>query len=85
MLLGKVIGHAHATVKHPSMQGWRLALVQPLGPDRQPEADPFLAPDPLGSAVGQTVVINSDGKFARELIGNDKTPVRYTVIAIVDE
>ena len=39
----------------------------------------------LGSAPGSTVVLNSDGKGARELIGDEKSPVRWFVIGIVDE
>lgn len=85
MLLGTVIGHATATVKHFSMKGWRLAIVQPVNAQRQPEADPVIAADSLGASPGQTVVLNSDGKAARELIGNDKSPVRYFVIALADE
>ena len=84
MLLGTVIGHATATVKHFSMKGWRLAIVQPVNSQRQPEADPVVAADSLGASPGQTVVLNSDGKAARELIGNDKSPVRYFVIALAD-
>ena len=41
--------------------------------------------DKLGSAPGSVVVLNSDGKGARELIGDDKSPVRWFVIGIVDE
>ena len=29
MQLGEVIGTATATVKHPSMKGWKLLVVQP--------------------------------------------------------
>ena len=32
MQIGRVVGHAVSTVKHPSLQGWRLLLVQPLTP-----------------------------------------------------
>jgi ethanolamine utilization protein EutN len=85
MQLAKVIGHATSTIKHPSMKGLRLVIVQPVGIDRNPEADPLLVIDKLGSAPGHTVVLNSDGKGARELVGNDKTPVRWYVIGIVDE
>ena len=28
MQLGTVVGHAVSTVKHPSMKGWRLLVVQ---------------------------------------------------------
>ena len=82
MQLGTVIGHATSTIKHPSLVGWRLLIVQLLGATRQPEADPVVAVDKLGSAVGQTVVLNSDGRAARELIGDQKSPVRWFVIAI---
>jgi ethanolamine utilization protein EutN len=85
MQLGKVIGHATATIKHPSLSGWRMAIVQMLGAARGPEADPVIAIDSLGCAPGHTVILNSDGKGARELIGNDKSPVRWFVIGIVDE
>ena len=85
MLQGIVIGHATSTIKHPSLTGWRLAIVQSVGPGGQPDGDPNVAVDPLGAAPGQRVVINSDGKGSRQLIGDDKTPARYFVIALVDE
>lgn len=85
MQLATVIGHATSTIKHASMTGLRLVIVQPLGANRQPEADPMLVVDKLGSSPGHTVILNSDGKGARELVGNDKTPVRWYVVGIVDE
>jgi ethanolamine utilization protein EutN len=85
MQLGTVIGHATATIKHPSLTGWRLVIVQMLGASRQPEADPVIAVDKLGSAPGMTVILNSDGKGARELIGDEKSPARWFVAGIVDE
>ena len=44
-------------------------MVQMLGPTRQPEADAIVAVDKLGSGIGQVVMLNSDGKGAREMIG----------------
>jgi ethanolamine utilization protein EutN len=85
MQLGRVIGHATATIKHPALTGLRLAIVQMLNAARQPEADPVAAVDKLGSGIGQVVILNSDGKAARELVGNDKSPVRWFVIGISDE
>jgi ethanolamine utilization protein EutN len=82
--LGKVIGHATSTVKHPSLVGLRLAIVQQLNNAREPEADAVIAIDKLGSGIGDTVVLNSDGKGARELIGDNHTPARWWVIGIVD-
>ncbi len=85
MQLGTVIGHATSTIKHPSMTGWRLVIVQMLNVNREAEADPVVAVDKLGSSPGQTVILNSDGKGARELIGDNKSPVRWFVIGIMDE
>ena len=83
--LGTVIGHATSTIKHRSLNGWRLAVVQPLDVRRQPEADPVVAVDRFAAAPGQTVILNTDGKGARELVGDSHSPVRYFVIGIVDE
>ena len=85
MLHGIVIGHATSTIKHPTLTGWRLAIVQPVGPTGVPDADPQLAIDSLGASPGQRVVINCDGRASRELVGDPKTPARYFVAALVDE
>ena len=85
MQLGRVIGHVTSTIKHPSLVGWRLVVTQLLNAGRTPEGDPVIAVDKWGSGVGTVVVLNSDGKAARELIGNEKSPARWFVIGIVDE
>lgn len=85
MQLGRVIGHATSTIKHPSLHGWRLVVVQPVNVRREPEADPIVAVDRIGSGRGNLVVLNSDGKEAREVVGDEKTPVRFFVIGLVDE
>lgn len=85
MLSGLVIGTATATVRHASMRGWRLLVVQPLLADRRtPDGDPVLAVDALGAGVGETVIVSSDGRGTRELLQSDTTPVRWSVIGIPD-
>ena len=85
MQLGTVIGHATSTVKHPSFNGIRMAIVQPLDVNRKPEADPLVVFDKLGAGLGQTVILNSDGIAARQFVSSEKTPARWFVIGIVDE
>ena len=85
MQLGRVIGHATSTIKHRSLNGWRLVVIQPVNVAREPEADPVIAVDRLGSGVGSLVVLNTDGKAARDVVGDDKTPVRFWVGGIVDD
>jgi len=85
MLTGRVIGTATATVKHASMHGWKLLVVQPLLADgRSPDGDPILAVDSLGAGRGEIVIVSSDGRGTRELLQSDTTPVRWSVIGIPD-
>lgn len=85
MQLATVIGHATATVKHSSMNGWRLLVVQPLLVDGGRDGTPIIAIDELGSQVGQNVIISSDGKTVTEAMGTPKSPVRWIVIGQPDE
>jgi ethanolamine utilization protein EutN len=85
MLLGLVEGNVVTTIKHKSMLGWRVLIVQPLGQDGQPDGDPLMAIDNLGAGHGSKVVISNDGKGTRELVGDPNSPVRWSVIGIVDE
>ena len=62
MVLGMVIGHATATVKHPSLIGLRMPLVQVLDSNRKPEGDVLVAVDRYGAGQGQMVILSSDGK-----------------------
>ena len=85
MLQGRVVGTATATVKHPSMEGWKLLVVQPFMADgTTPDGDPLLAVDHLGAGRGATVIVSSDGRFTRQLLDNNLTPVRWCVLGIRD-
>lgn len=85
MLLALVIGNAVSTIKHASIARHKLLIVQPLmADDRSPDGEPFIAVDGIGAGIGQRVMLTSDGKFARELLGANATPVRWTVVGIED-
>ncbi len=81
MLLARAIGHATSTVKHRSLSGAKLLLVQPL---RSLTLEPVLTLDRLGAAVGDLVLISSDGLFARETLHDSTSPARWSVVGIVD-
>ena len=84
MQLGNVIGRATSTVKHPTLKGWRLLIVQPIGPGGEPDGAPPLVSDNQGGGKGDTVIISSDGKTAKEMVGSDNSPARWHVLGIVD-
>ena len=85
MLLARVEGNLVATRKHPSLEGWRLVICQPINSAGEPEAAPQVAIDPHGAAMHQRVVISSDGLAARKAVGDDRSPARWMIIGIVDE
>ena len=85
MLLARVEGNIVATRKHPSLDGWRLVICQPISATGEPEGSPQVAIDSHGAGMHQQVVISSDGLSARKAVGDDKSPVRWLVTGIVDE
>jgi ethanolamine utilization protein EutN len=85
MLIGLVEGNATTHIRHRSMAGWKLLIVQPLEPGGAPDGDPLLAIDHLGAGHGTKVLISNDGKGAREMVGDTTSPVRWTVIGLIDE
>jgi ethanolamine utilization protein EutN len=84
MQIGQVVGHGVSTVKHSSLQGWRLLVVQLLTPDGQPDGEPLLAIDKLGAGIGHRVILCNDGAEARKMVGARNSPARWFVLGIQD-
>lgn len=85
MQLARIIGTATATVKHASLEGARLLVVQPLLADRvSADGDPQLAIDTVAAGAGDLVMITSDGRLLREVLRSDATPARWSTIALID-
>ena len=84
MLLARVEGNVVATRKHASLEGWRLVICQPIDKAGQPEGSPQVAIDAHGAGMHQEVVISSDGAAARNAVGDQKSPVRWLVIGVVE-
>ena len=81
-----IVGHAIATVGHPSLRGCKLALCQRLNGDGSADGTPpVIAVDPLGAGMYQKVLMTTDGKAAQELVGDPLSPIRNTIIGLVDE
>jgi len=85
MQLGLVVGTANSTIKHPTLRGQKMLIVQPLMADgKAPDGDPQIAVDAVGAGKGEKVMITSDGKFVREIVKHENTPIRWSVVGIVD-
>jgi ethanolamine utilization protein EutN len=84
MQIGRVVGQAVSTVKHPTLTGWRLLLVQLLTPEGETDGEPLLAIDNLGAGAGDRVILTNDGASARKAVGAKNSPVRWMVLGIRD-
>lgn len=84
MQIGRVVGQAIATVKHPSFQGWRLLLVQMLTAEGTEDGEPVLAIDNIGASLNDLVIASSEGGAARQLMGVKNSPARWLVLGMCD-
>ncbi len=89
MKLCRVEGSVVATAKHPSFDGQKLMVVQPLDENGQAVGDSFLAVDPHGrvqAGVGDRVLVNQEGNGNRQLLKmGPNIPIRSLIVGIVDE
>jgi ethanolamine utilization protein EutN len=84
MQVGRVIGTTTATVKHSSLQGERMLVVQLLTQSGKPDGEPVIAFDRLGAGRGDRVLLTNDGRAMQELLG-PTTPARWSVMALPDD
>ncbi len=80
MRIATIKGHVTSTIKHKSFTGWRLLIAVPDSPDVAPQ----VVLDTLGAAIGQKVLISSDGGEARKIVGDKTSPARWSVLGIID-
>jgi ethanolamine utilization protein EutN len=80
MRTAKITGYATSTVKHPSLEGFRMLVAEAETPDVAPQ----VVLDNLGAGLGQRVIISSDGSEARAMVGDERSPARWTVVGIID-
>ena len=80
MRLAIIRGYATSTVKHKSFEGYRLLIAVPESGDVAPQ----IVVDNLGAAIGQRVMISSDGSEARKMVGDESSPARWAVCGIID-
>jgi ethanolamine utilization protein EutN len=85
MFIARIDGAITATIKHRSLDGFRLLIGQRLDADKREVGEPIIMLDNLGADIGTEVIVTSDGEFARRMVNNKATPSRMVVVGIVDE
>ncbi len=74
-----------STIHHPIVNGRKLLVAERLDAAGRPTGGYLIALDAIGAGHGETVLIIDEGTGARQILGNDKAPVRSVVVGIVDE
>lgn len=84
MLIARVVGEIVATQKHPSHEGRKLLLVQPLNLDGSNRGDAVVAMDAVDAGVGDQVLLATEGFSAMTAVGRPQSPIDMAVIAFID-
>jgi microcompartment protein CcmK/EutM len=83
MILARVVGSVVATRKDPRLEGKKLLILKPIGPDGKDEAGYVVSVDTVSAGFRETVIAVS-GSSARMAEGCKDTPVDCTIVGIVD-
>jgi ethanolamine utilization protein EutN len=84
MLIARVVGELVATQKHPSHEGQKILLVQPLNLDGSNRGDAVVAFDSVDAGIGDRVLLATDGFAAMTAVGRPQSPIDMAVIGFVD-
>ncbi len=85
MLIARVLGEIVATRKHPSHEGRKILLVQPLNLDGSNRGDPLVALDSVGVGAGDKVLVVTEGFSAMTSVGRPNSPIDMAVIGLIDQ
>src|SRR3954449_11421604 len=84
MLIARVVGELVATQKHPSHEGCKLLLVQPLNLDGSSRGDAVVAVDAVDAGVGDRVLLVTEGFSAMTSVGRPQSPIDMAVVGFID-
>jgi ethanolamine utilization protein EutN len=85
VIIGRVIGEIHSTIRHPFYDGKKMLVVQKTAPSGAAAADYLIAVDAVGAGVGEPVLVLDEGNGARQIYQSTDAPVRSVVVGIIDE
>ncbi len=85
MQLAKIVGNVVAACAHKSAKGHSLFICQPIDSSGNEDGDPVIAISPFGGGMGSRVIISADGSATREYVADKKSPLRLSIISILDE
>jgi microcompartment protein CcmK/EutM len=85
MIIGRVIGEIHGTIKHAFYEGKRLLVIERLSPEGKSSGDYLIAADSVGAGADEHVLVLDEGNGARQVFESQDGPVRSVVVGIIDD
>src|ERR1700692_2388129 len=85
MLIARVIGELVSSQKHPSHEGRKALIVQPLHLDGSNRGDALIALDAVDAGVGDRVLLVTEGYSAMTSVGRPESPIDMAVIGFIDQ
>ena len=85
MLIARVIGEVVATYKHPSHEGRKILMVQPLNLDGSDRGVALVALDSVDAGIGDKVLVVTEGFGACTAVGPILQPIDMAVIGFIDQ
>jgi microcompartment protein CcmK/EutM len=79
MFIGTVKGNIVSTINTPFYDGKRLMVVE------KETGGYVIAIDSVDAGVGERVLVIDEGNSARQIVNDDKAPLRSIIVGIVDE
>ena len=83
MELGRVVGTVVSTAKTGRLKGFKLLLINLVGPDTKATGNHVVAVDSVGAGEGEIVIVVR-GSSARQVDQLTNIPTDTSVVAIVD-
>ena len=84
MILARVTGSVVSTIHHSVVDGRKLLLAERLDEEGKSTGGYVIALDGIGAGQGEIVLILDEGNGARQVLEDDRAPVRSIVVGIVD-
>jgi len=85
MILGRVCGSLYSTINHEFYDNQRLLLIDRLDLHGNPTGGYLIAVDSVDAGAGETVLVIDEGNSARQVVADNRAPLRSIVVGIVDQ
>ncbi|MDY0058228.1 MAG: EutN/CcmL family microcompartment protein [Myxococcota bacterium] len=85
MILARVLGNVVATAHHPSYDGHKLMVYQPVDESGADCGPSQLAIDTVQAGPGDLVLVMREGNGVRQILAPQQPPIRSLIVGIVDQ